>query len=216
MDDLHQHEPERAGFPSETDWLGLPPPPIADDFVVRVLDRLQHAGLVAGELPANDLDPNDPGEAAVDLPPGLLASYAPSPVRPDFVARTLARIQRDQAERWRELLLRYESPDPTPDFVGRTLRALASDSRPPATARRLPRPLTLGMLAAAAATVLWLLLPEQSSPLAEFVAGAPASSAYAHSPTLLTHVLAAANAPDAVPALAADAGWLWLATAEAR
>jgi hypothetical protein len=28
-------------------------------------------------------------------------------------------VLRDRGDRWRELLLRYESPAPTPDFVGR-------------------------------------------------------------------------------------------------
>jgi hypothetical protein len=200
---MHADDDPEAAFRGESEWLELPPPEVAPGFVDRTLAALADAGLVAAAPPFAD----EP------LPQELLAGHAPPPPSRGFVDRALQRVQRDRAEHWRELLLRYESPAPTHDFVARTLRALAgAPRRRRSFPRRWPLP---ALLAAAAALLLWFAIRPQA-PLHELAAAAPPSAAWAHSPALLTHLLARQQPAGSPFQVAGDGAWLWLAAAEAR
>lgn len=206
-DQVDERERERAPFPPEAGWLDLPPPPIGDDFVGRTIARLRDAGALA---PAAASERDDDV-----LPRELLAALQPPAPQPDFVASTFAAVQRQRADQWRRLLLRYDAPAPTPDFVNRTLLAL----RPMAKSRRRwPHVAWLALATAAAVMLLAVLRPERPAfALRTLLADAPTSAA-AHSPALLSHVLFTQGVGDPVlPPLAAttpDASWLWLTAME--
>jgi hypothetical protein len=148
---------EGRAFPSEAEWLDLPAPPIADDFVARTLaalrvdaDRDERGAPEGstGEVGLATVGQGTVGLATVGLAehgadgaadgaivghlltPDILAAFkAPDPSK-DFVARTLQAVQDDRRSRWRELLAKYVAPEPSSEFVVRTLRALANDAGP--------------------------------------------------------------------------------------
>jgi len=196
--------PAAPDFPSEAEWLDLPPPPIAPDFVARTVAAVLAAGNAAGP---------EGGPSREQL-----ASFAPPEPSPDFVARTLQAVRQDRVRRWRELLARYVAPEPSPAFVARTLRALAD--RPVATggtaaaARR--RRWTGPLLAAAAAvvTAIWLLRAQTAPPLEARLAGAVRPAfAHGYAAASLPGLLAALERdadPAALPAGGADGTWLLL------
>lgn len=222
-DDLPRDDPpvdprsdgERAfptvAFPTVDEWLTLPPPKVAPEFVDRTLARLRDVGLVAAAPPDAD--------AAPALPPELLAHLpAPAP-SPRFVERALQAVQQDRADRWRRLLLRYDAPVPTPDFVARTLAALRRE--PTASAHRSRHGVWLWLATAAAAALLLVLRPGRpAAALRALLAELPATAAVAHSPAVLSSLLAAddraADWADGGPLRAADGGRLWFQDAEAR
>ncbi len=226
MDDLRgddqpvdgRSDAERA-FPTADEWLALPPPKVAPEFVDRTLARLRDVGLVAPAPPDAD--------AAPALPPSLLAHLpAPAP-SPRFVERALRAVQQDRADRWRRLLLRYDAPVPTPDFVARTLAALRRE--PTASAHRSRHGVWLALATAAAAALLLVLRPGRpAAALRALLAELPATAAVAHSPAVLSSLLAAddwvdgkandraADWRDGGPLRAADGGRLWFELAEAR
>ena len=242
--DSHSGEPDPAGgwdeargtfegraFPSEPEWLALPTPPVADDFVARTLAALQQdraAGMpAAGEPPAADgeTDTNTGGAVAGHLlTPNLLRHFAPPEPTTDFVARTLRAVQDDRRARWRELLARHVAPEPTPEFVARTLRALANDHAAPSSARRAgtrsatrwptARWLPPLLLAAATVTALVLLQQPPAPPLEQrLAAAARPSSALAYAATPLAAVFGAAAEtaePRALSSGGADGMWLLL------
>jgi hypothetical protein len=128
---------EGRSFPSESEWMDLPAPPIADDFVARTLAALRETARHETDQHGTNLRSDQPEvatEGAAEgtvvghlLTPDLLAAFkAPEPSK-DFVARTLQAVQDDRRSRWRDLLAKYVAPEPSPEFVARTLRALAND-----------------------------------------------------------------------------------------
>ncbi|HEB52491.1 MAG TPA: hypothetical protein ENI87_04455 [bacterium] len=192
-------------FPSEREWLDLPLPAelrTADgeeaasmrDFADRVLQRLR------------DERACDAGLAELDraLPRELLQQFAPPPATASFVADTAARIAADRRQRWQRMLARYVAPEPSAAFVSRTLAAL----REPADGDRAEakhttprgravepgprRGLTYGLLAAAAALLLWFALTGRRSPtLVERLADrAPVSLAWSEATTPMASILA--------------------------
>ncbi|MGE3174162.1 MAG: hypothetical protein AB7O97_16155 [Planctomycetota bacterium] len=209
---MTEAERDLPEFPPEAAWLELEPPPIGDDFVGRTMAVLRDAGA----LPAGDEAAEGDGEALGDaLPRDLLAAHAPPPVSAGFVGRTLTAAQQGRADQWRRLLLRYDAPAPTPDFVARTLRALGSARPSPTLVRRRSWP-TMLLAAAAALLLLFALRPDRTQPeLVRLALASDPSTAAARSPAVLSHLLAPEVDDDALPMLAADGGWLWLAAAEA-
>jgi len=199
---------EGRHFPSETEWLSLPGPPITADFVERTMAALR-------EGPAWH-ENGSAGEAGDPVTADLLAAFAAPPPTRDFAARTLRALQDDRAARWRELLARYVAPDPSPDFVARTLAALA---RPADTAD--PRPLprrTAGvwawpllMLAALAAVVVLLQEPIRAPVELRIAEQVRPALAHAYAASPLPAVLAEIDRqqdPDALPNGEADGMWL--------
>lgn len=196
-------QPMPQDFPDERDWLWLPTPDISahfvDDTVARILaDRRRPEG--DAETPS--------------LPPEVLAAFAPPAAAPDFVASTLAAVQRDRRANWRALLARYVAPDPSPDFVHRTLRALQRE-RPQlrATSHRM-RAATLLLTAAAAVMLAFVLWPTPRGKTLELaLANAlPTTAAMRHSPMALATLVSlteTAEDPFALPHLVPDRGQRW-------
>lgn len=134
-----QPEGAAAPFPREDEWLQLPPPPFAAEFLERTLLALQMQRLeddwaspihASDEDAAADLDPDtdlDPDSLQIGPSREQLQAFAPDAPRPEFVAHTVARLQVDRRQRWQEMLARHIAPDPSPQFVQRTLDALAAD-----------------------------------------------------------------------------------------
>lgn len=210
---------EGRPFPSEAEWLSLPAPPVADDFVARTLAALQQDRQSRPAEPAAaEAETDDGGGVAGHLlTPDLLRHFAPPEPTTDFVARTLRAVQDDRRSRWRELLARHVAPEPTPEFVARTLRALAEDRSGPATVRRswsLQRWLPPLLLAAATVTALVLLQSQPAAPLEQrLAAAARPSSTLAYAATPLAAVFGAAAAaaePRALSSGGADGMWLLL------
>lgn len=249
--DAHDDDPlGPAGlrFPGEHEWLDLPLPEtglqgsgipetslagfgarefVDPAFVDRTMDALVDAGLAA---PA-------PGTDDVALPPELLAAFASPDPSPDFVARTLAALQQDQARRVDDVLARYSAPEPSPEFVARTLAALAVDRGRVETGGAVPsqgpgplpwsdariRRWPWAVLAVAAGALVWLGLSNLRDRVLPSAQGAPfevrlahdESRAFAHgyATTPLGAVLttiAHRNDPNALPDGDADAAWLLL------
>lgn len=193
-------QPLPADFPDERDWLRLPAPDVTpgfvDDTVARILADRRH--------PEADTEPPS-------LPADALAAFAPPTASPDFVASTLAAVQRDRHANWRSLLARYVAPEPSPDFVRRTLRALQHERpRLQDTHRRL-RVLTLALTAAAAVLLALALWPTRRTQTLEhaLASALPASTAMRHSPaplaTLVSLTESAAD-PFALPHAEPDRG----------
>lgn len=216
---------EGRAFPNEAEWLSLPAPPVADDFVARTLAALQQ-DRAAEPAAASEPAAADAGGGVAGhlLTPDLLRHFAPPEPTADFVARTLRAVQDDRRTRWRELLARHVAPEPTPEFVARTLRALADDRPGPTTVRRAGR-WSLGrwsaarwlpplLLAAATVAALVLLQARPAAPLEQrLAAAARPSSALAYAATPLAAVFgAAAEAaePRALSSAGADGMWLLL------
>lgn len=193
---------EGRAFPGESEWMNLPAPPIADDFVARTLAALRATAQPETNLHDTDWhdknrasdQPAPANEGAAEgnvvghlLTPDLLAAFkAPEPTE-DFVARTLRAVQNDRRSRWRDLLAKYVAPEPSPEFVARTLRALADDgNRSPRPAARagaparwgvvrssLSKPWFLSLVALAAALLVVVILqPNKPPPLEQRVADA--------------------------------------------
>ncbi len=196
-----------APFPSEAEWLAVPAPPFAEDFVERTLAAIvDDAG--AGREP--DLG----------LARGRLAAFGPGEPSADFVERTLQRLRDDRRARWRALLARHVAPDPSPEFVQRTLAALARDrgagGRGQGAARRLRqvRFAALPLLAAAAAAVWfgWLRQPPAPPFEQRIAATVDATFAHAEAASPLPALFAALDRRDdgeALPTGNADGHWLW-------
>lgn len=228
-----------APFPGEHEWLSLPAPPVAADFVARTLFALAEDRRAAGgrdpiEVDAEEVDSEnpeseDPDAGDLGLSAAQLATFSPAPPSPDFVDRTLRRLDDDRRTRWQEMLARYVAPEPSPAFVQRTLAALAEE-RPalrralaPAAApawRRRVLP-ALPWLAAAAAVLwfVWLRQPD-AAPFERRVADhVDAWFQHADSPTPLPALLAQLahdEAPQALSTGIADGYWLAAAATEAR
>lgn len=187
---------EPHDFPAEHEWLDLTPPRIRPGFVDDTLARV-----LADQAERT-------ADAAPDLPADLLATFTvPDPSR-SFVDSVAAAVQRDRAESWRELLLHYESPEPSAEFVARTMRALATV---PVAARRptlfLRRAMVGTVLAAAAAilvAVLWPRPPAGSEDLQTAAArSVPVAFAAAFSPSPIAALLrAGAGKPGGLDGLA--------------
>lgn len=218
-------------FPSEAEWLTLPPPPFADDFVARTL------GALADDAATDDVahlgeEPSDDERLDADLDLGLskaqLATFAPDPPSADFVADTLIRLDADRRQRWQEMLARYVAPEPSPRFVQRTLDALAEE-HPRRTTNlrgtgaggptpRWRRAVALAPWLAAAAAVLWfVLLRNVATPPFELTVADTVAPGYHHadSPTPLPALLAQLahdEDHDALPTGLADGYWLAAAT----
>ncbi len=173
---------EGRAFPSESEWLDLQlshdeeAELLTADFVDRTMAALR-----------------DPG-------PDVLLAFAPPAPSADFVARTVAALQADRRDRWRELLARYVAPEPSREFVARTLQALAdgrvAEPRSAATAtgtrpRSWLRSWSLPLLAAAAVIVALLWQPRETRTSLEIsAAGAvPVALGPAHAPSPLPALL---------------------------
>ncbi|MBX3465246.1 MAG: hypothetical protein KF830_18920, partial [Planctomycetes bacterium] len=151
--------PNGVPFPAEHEWLELQLPPGLEppaDFVDRTLQAIT----------------GRPEPGAADDDERLLAAahhdaFAPPPPSPSFVDDTLAAIERDRRQRWREVLTRHVAPEPSADFVARTLAALATGSPAPSrpAAGRWRRRLWPWAAAAAAAVLWWSLRPAAPPPL---------------------------------------------------
>ncbi len=217
-------------FPTEQEWLTLPAPPIAADFVARTLAAV-----------AADLEQTRPRQESEDVEPELspaqLATFGPDAPSPDFVDRTLRRLLDDRRDRWHELLARYVAPEPSPAFVQRTLAALAevgpvmprqevhgqaAHRRRTATPNWQRRSLaTLPWLAAAAGVIwfVWLRQPD-ATPFERRVANRVAAEfRHADSPSPLPALLAQLahdEAPLALSTGLADGYWLAAAGQEGR
>ncbi len=230
---------EGRSFPSESEWMNLPAPPIADDFVARTLAALRETARHETDQHGTNLRSDQPEvatEGAAEgtvvghlLTPDLLAAFkAPEPSK-DFVARTLQAVQDDRRSRWRDLLAKYVAPEPSPEFVARTLRALANDGnlspRPAARSgahapwgvvrSSLSKPWFLSLMALAAALfVVVILQPTTPAPFEQRVADSARpslASTYAANP--LPAVLAALESsddPEALPSGGASGMWLLL------
>ena len=198
---------EGRSFPDEGEWLELQlshdeeAELLSEDFVDRTMTALR-----------------DPG-------PEALAAFAPPAPSPDFVARTVAALQTDRRERWRELLARYVAPEPSPEFVARTLRALsqgglaegAGATSAPAPSRQpsLLRTWSLPLLAAAAVIAVLLWLPGEDGATLEIAAtqSLPVALAPAYAASPLPALLVALDHdedPYALPNSGGDGVWLLL------
>jgi hypothetical protein len=196
-------------FPAEDEWLELPAPRIRPGFVDATLARV-----LADAAERTSGDTEAPGAAPPELPAGLLAAFAAPAPSAGFVDKVATAVQRDRAEGWRELLLHYESPEPSPEFVARTMRALGS--RP--AARRpltfLRRAAVATVLAAAALILAAVLWPQpvrgpQSLQAAAF-GHVPVAFAAAFSPSPIAALVRASRNrgtgldAEALPAMPAD------------
>lgn len=199
-------------FPSEAEWLSLPVPEIAADFVDRTLAARQADPLAHGDQAPDDAAVHGDLDLAGHLltPHHLQAHTAPEPSA-DFVARTVRTVLADRQQRWREALAKYVAPEPSPAFVSKTLAALATDQplrNPVPPARRSP--VWLWPLLAVAASVAAVLLLQERGPaplehrLAE--AARPAwSVGYATSPLpAILAELERAEDPRSLPSGGAD------------
>lgn len=190
-------------FPSEAEWLDLPVPEIAPDFVdrtlaARQLDLLAHA----------DAEPDLAGHL---LTPSHLAAHAAPEPSPDFVARTVRTVLADRHRRWRETLAKYVAPEPSPTFVSKTLAALATDRGPAPAAPRGRRASDwhwpLLAIAASIAAVLLLRPPSQAPLEQRLAAEARPSLAVGYAASPLPAILAAlehAEDPFGLPSGGAD------------
>jgi hypothetical protein len=196
-------------FPGEDEWLLLPPPGIRPGFVDATLARV-----LADAAERAVGDPEAAGTDAPELPAGLLAAYAvPGPSR-GLVDRIAGAVQRDRAESWRELLLQYETPEPSPEFVARTVRALRSGAPARSPLPFLRRTAMVTALAAAALIVVAVLWPQPPRGPQSLQAAAlqevPAASAAAYSPTPIAALVRASRTrragldAQALPAVPAD------------
>ncbi len=217
-DAQNEHETcEGRAFPSEAEWLDLPPPPFAEDFVARTMAALQQDREPVSEIAGHLL-----------TAPQLAAFTAPEPSA-DFVARTLRAIQDDRRARWQELLAKYVSPEPSPEFVAQTLRALAADrpsgalhgdpqgwtpSGPRTVWRRRWLPLLAAITTIAASVAVIVHWVEPSPPFEQQLADAVRPSfAHGYAATPLPAVLGSlerAASPEALPAGGADGMWILL------
>jgi hypothetical protein len=199
----HPAEPEFPDhtFPSETEWLSLPVPDIAADFVERTLAARQF-----------ELAAEDDGDVAGHLLTHyhLQAHAAPEPSA-DFVARTVRSVFADRQQRWREALAKYVTPEPSPTFVSKTLAALAKDHVPPVPAlgARRSRLRLWPLLALAASVAIVLAIREPTrQPLEQRLAEAarPAwAVGYATSPLpAILATLERENDPGSLPSGGAD------------
>jgi hypothetical protein len=203
-------------FPSEHEWLGLTPPDETPGFVDRVTDALIREDLVT---------PDPQQEAAMPLCPdggddALLRHYDVPTPSPNFVDGVMARLARPDGranddDRWRELLLRYDTPAASAEFVEQTMQALRAHRREgrPAKASVLPVPRTwLGwsrwpLAAAAAVIVLFASWPTRpAASLRRLIAELPDEHAHSHSPSVLAHLLHDHEPPSHAML---DAYWLW-------
>jgi hypothetical protein len=190
---------DERDFPSEAAWLQLPAPEISAQFIDDTVARI----LADRELAEEAREPVELSRAALD-------AFAPPPVAADFVAATLARVQRDRHEHWRALLARYVAPEPSPEFVDRTVRALLPSPGLPARRSWLPM-----LLTAAAAVLLAVAMwpqPRRSTFEHAVSQAVPASLAMRYSATplgTLTSLAETADEPFALPHAALDGAWLW-------
>jgi len=203
-----------SDFPSEDEWLSLPPPLIGVDFVERTWAAVQQdrRDQADEQLFADRL--REPA-----LPRELLAALQPPEPSTGFAARTAALVQRDRQDRLRSLLLRYVAPEPTPDFVARTLAALHQEHHRSLVQRSV---WSAAVAAAAAALLLWARPWSKARPTslqqAALVSAGPAF-APAFNPVPSTTLGAAfgrGRDPDALPLLAGDGLYLLAATAVTR
>ena len=210
---------EGRPFPSEAEWLELPPPPFAGDFVARTL-----AALRQDREPSADGPRDEP--AGHLLSADQLAAFEVPEPSVDFVARTLRAVQEDRRARWQELLAKYVSPEPSPEFVARTLRALAADQPrgvegghgSPRRLRTLTQRWWLPLLATvatiAASIAVLVRWSEPSPPFEQRLADASRPSfahGYAASPLpAVLGNLAHDASPEALPTGGADGMWIRL------
>ncbi|MBK8098363.1 MAG: hypothetical protein IPK26_14735 [Planctomycetes bacterium] len=196
-------QPQANDFPDERDWLSLPAPEISPRFVDETVARI----LADRRWPEPENEP-------ASLPQAALAAFAPPAASPDFVASTLATVQRDRHANWRSLLARYVAPEPSPDFVRRTLRALQREQPAPVTARHPLRLLTLALTAAAAVLLAIAIWPTPRGRTLEgaLVAALPADAAMRLSPApvaTLVSLTDTANDPFALPHVVPDRAARW-------
>lgn len=149
------------------------------------------------------------------LPPEVLAQFrAPEPSA-SFVDRTVQKATEERRQRWQKMLSRYVAPEPSPEFVSKTLAALQEDGnaraatagRPPEQlaqpeVRRLQAPsdvqrrsqnrTVFGLVAAAAAALVWVSLSGEVRPPLEVRLANQASPAvaYASSTSPMSAILA--------------------------
>ncbi len=200
--------PDRgAPFPPESEWLSLAPPSVSPQFVGLTLARLRDVGLVRRD----PLDESaDRAFARLDVPRERLATEVP-PTSAGFVEAVMAARTADRDHAVRSLLPHYEVPSASPEFVARTLRALRAEPQ-----REWRRRLVLAAgacvaVAAAAAVAIMLLLPTPRTGFEQLLARPDAANAASLSPSVLSHLLAAAEpVGDALPIAPPDATHLWL------
>lgn len=195
-------------FPPESEWLSLAPPSVSPEFVGLTLARLRDVGLVRRD----PLDESaDRAFARLDLPRERLATEVPPP-SPGFVEAVMAARTADRDQVVRSLLPHYEVPSASPDFVARTLRALREPPRREWRHRLVLATGAFVAVAAAAAVAFLLLVPGSRTGFEQLLARPDAANAASQSPSVLSHLFAAAERDgDALPIAPPDATHLWLA-----
>lgn len=214
-----------APFPSEDEWLDLPlpaelspAPSGGDSFAERVLAARREERQLDRALA--DLDEVLPAAA-------LQAFRVPEP-SPGFVDETVRQVIAERQNRWQRILSRHVAPEPSPEFVARTLRALREDAGTgpqraiagrAATPHRQQAPSRAasyafyGLLAAAAALLLWVGLAGEPRPTLEerLVDGVSLAAARAEATTPLAAIaarIADDEEPDALFDEPIDGLWL--------
>jgi hypothetical protein len=194
-------------FPSEESWLDLPMPdlqrsdsPDAESSSESFTDRVMSARQEDLELDAQ-IDELDKA-----LPTEVLRQFGTGEPSESFVDATVHKITEERRQRWQKMLSRHVAPEPSTKFVSRTLAALQEASggtnQKAITSKRSPSPYdeakrthnrtVFGLVAAAAAALLWVTLTDDTrQPLALRLAGQTSpAAAYANSTSPMPAILA--------------------------
>ena len=161
------------------------------------------------------------------LPTEVLQQLGAPKPSDSFVDKTVRKVSDERRQRWQEMLSRYVAPVPSTEFVSRTLSALQDGSgganRKANARRRTAAPhdyakrghnwTVFGLVAAAAAALLWVTLTgDIRKPLALRLADqASPAVAYANSTSPMPAILArVANDDEPFAMFSEPADGLWL------